>query len=145
MVSVVIAAHNEAAVIGRCLDALLADGLDDLDVTVVANGCTDTTAEVARAHPGVRVIELAQPGKARALNAGDAVAVGFPRVYLDADIPISGAAIRTLAAALEASDGVLAAVPAVDWTWSAGLSSCAPTTRSTAGCRCSVTRCSAEV
>lgn len=80
-------------------------------MTVVANGCTDTTAEVARAHPGVRVIELAQPGKARALNAGDAVAVGFPRVYLDADIPISGAAIRTLAAALEASDGVLAAVP----------------------------------
>jgi glycosyltransferase involved in cell wall biosynthesis len=108
MVSVVIAAHNEAAVIGRCLDALLSDGTNDLDVTVVANGCTDDTAAVARSR-GVRVIDLPQPGKAAALNAGDAAAVGFPRLYLDADIPLSGAAVRRLAAALERPSGPLEA------------------------------------
>lgn len=106
MVSVVIAAHNEAAVVGRCLDALLADG--GLDVTVVANGCTDDTAAVAGARPGVRVIELAEASKPAALNAGDAAAVGFPRIYLDADIVLPGAAVRRLAAGL---DGALAAVP----------------------------------
>src|SRR6266545_1771614 len=54
--SVVIAAHNEEAVIGRCLDALLADvPPGTLDVTVVANGCIDATAEVAAARPGVPV------------------------------------------------------------------------------------------
>jgi glycosyltransferase involved in cell wall biosynthesis len=106
VVSVVIAAHNEAAVLGRCLDALLADG--PLDVTVVANGCTDGTAAVARARPEVRVIELPEASKPAALNAGDGAAVGFPRVYMDGDIVLPGEAIRRLAAGL---DGALAAVP----------------------------------
>jgi glycosyltransferase involved in cell wall biosynthesis len=111
MVSVVIAAHNEAAVIGRCLDALLADGTDELDVTVVANGCTDETAAVARTRPGVRVVELAQASKPAALNAGDAAAVGYPRVYLDADIPLSSASVRRLAAALDGDGDPLAVMP----------------------------------
>jgi glycosyltransferase involved in cell wall biosynthesis len=108
MTSVVIAAHNEAAVIGRCLDALLADAAPgELDVTVVANGCTDDTAAVAASRPGVRVVDLAAPGKVGALNAGDEVAVGFPRIYLDADIVLSTAAVRALVAAL--ADGAPAA------------------------------------
>jgi glycosyltransferase involved in cell wall biosynthesis len=101
VISVVIAAHNEATVIGRCLDRLLAGAAPgEFDVTVVANGCSDRTAQVA-AERGVRVVELAEPGKAGALNAGDAVAAGFPRVYLDADIVLDAAAIRTLAAAAQ--------------------------------------------
>jgi glycosyltransferase involved in cell wall biosynthesis len=104
--SVVIAAHNEEAVIGRCLEALTGQGLD---ITVVANGCTDRTAEVARQYAGVRVLDLPQPGKANALNEGDAVAVGFPRVYLDADVVLSPGTIPALAAALE--QGPLAVVP----------------------------------
>ncbi|MDI6101739.1 glycosyltransferase [Actinoplanes sp. NEAU-A12] len=103
MTSIVIAAHNEAAVIGRCLDALLADAAPgELDVTVVANGCTDDTATVAATRPGVRVLDLPQPGKAGALNAGDAAAQGFPRIYLDADIVLSTAAVRALTEVLEA-------------------------------------------
>jgi glycosyltransferase involved in cell wall biosynthesis len=100
MTSVVIAAHNEAAVIGRCLNALLGEAAPgEFDVTVVANGCTDDTAAVA-ARPGVRVVDLATAGKAAALNAGDAASVGFPRVYLDADIVLTTAAVRSLAEAL---------------------------------------------
>jgi glycosyltransferase involved in cell wall biosynthesis len=99
--SVVIAAHNEAAVIGRCLDALLADAAaGEFDVTVVANGCTDDTAAVAASRPGVRVIDLATAGKPGALNAGDAAAQGFPRVYLDADIVLSADGVRALAGAV---------------------------------------------
>jgi glycosyltransferase involved in cell wall biosynthesis len=109
--SVVIAAHNEAAVLGRCLDALLADPPPGrFDVTVVANGCTDDTAGVAGARPGVRVLTLPTPGKAAALNAGDAAAAGFPRIYLDADIVLSPGSLPALVAAL--SDGsLLAAAP----------------------------------
>ncbi|MCB2177403.1 MAG: glycosyltransferase [Actinomycetales bacterium] len=100
MTSVIIAAFNEAAVIGRNLDLLLAGAEPgELDVVVVANGCTDETAEVARRR-GVRVLELAEPGKAGALNAGDDAAEHGLRVYLDADIAASAATVRALAAAL---------------------------------------------
>jgi glycosyltransferase involved in cell wall biosynthesis len=119
--SVVIAAHNEAAVLGRCLHRLL-DGAatGEFEVLVVANGCTDSTAGVARSMAGVQVIELAEASKSAALNAGDAAATRFPRIYLDADIELTAAGARTLAAAVggPAADGgppasgvVLAASP----------------------------------
>ena len=86
MTSVIIAAYNEAAVIGRNLDRLLAGAAPgELEVIVVANGCVDETVAVASARD-VRVLDLPAPGKAAALNAGDAVATSTPRVYLDADI-----------------------------------------------------------
>jgi glycosyltransferase involved in cell wall biosynthesis len=108
--SVIIAAHNEAAVIGRCLDSLLA-GADpgEFEVVVAANGCTDPTARVATARPGVLVLDLPDAGKARALNAGDAIASGYPRIYLDADIIIDADGIRALRDALTATPRVLAA------------------------------------
>jgi glycosyltransferase involved in cell wall biosynthesis len=110
LASVVIAAHNEASVIGACLDSLLAEALPgEFDVTVVPNGCTDDTAGVARSR-GVRVVEVPAPGKPGALNAGDAVAVGFPRIYLDADIVVGTDVARALCHAL--ADPPLAAFPA---------------------------------
>lgn len=86
MPSIVIAAHNEEQLLGSTLTALLADEHSpSLEVIVSANGCTDRTVTVAR-DAGVIVVERPEPGKAGALNAGDAVAATFPRVYLDADI-----------------------------------------------------------
>ncbi|MGE5828342.1 MAG: glycosyltransferase [Micromonosporaceae bacterium] len=116
MISVVIAAHNEEAVLGPCLDALLASApAGAIDVTVVANGCTDATAAVAARRPGVRVIDRPEPGKAAALNAGDAAAAGWPRMYLDADVTFIAGTVHDLADALTqpAEDGArpLAAVP----------------------------------
>ena len=110
--SVVVPAHDEASVIGRCL-AFVAD-LDpgEAEVVVVPNGCTDATAELARAVPRVRVVELGPASKAAALNAGDAAATVFPRVYLDADITVSAAALRAAVAAL-AVPGVEASAPTV--------------------------------
>jgi glycosyltransferase involved in cell wall biosynthesis len=102
MTSIVIAAHNEAAVIERCLRSILANAEpDEFDVTVVANGCTDQTAEVAARMSTVRVLNLDTPGKAAALNAGDRAAAGFPRIYLDADIVLGTEAVRALARALD--------------------------------------------
>lgn len=99
--SVVIAAHDEAAVIGANLDRLLADAAPgDLDVVVVANGCSDDTASVARER-GVHVLDLPAPGKAAALNAGDEVATGAVRVYLDADIAVTAPTVRALVTALD--------------------------------------------
>jgi glycosyltransferase involved in cell wall biosynthesis len=112
--SVVVPAHNEEAVIGRCLEVLLA-GTEpgELDVVVVANACTDATARVA-ARPGVRVLDTPTPGKAHAIRLGDKECAGFPRVYLDADVELTADSVRALAAAL-ARPGVLAAAPVPRW------------------------------
>ena len=110
--SVVVPAHQEEAVIGRCLDALAAQvSPGEAEVVVVANGCTDRTAVVAREHPSrPRVVELATGSKSAALNVGDASVSAFPRVYLDADIVLGPGAVAALVDVL-AAGAVCAAAP----------------------------------
>jgi glycosyltransferase involved in cell wall biosynthesis len=94
--SVVIPAHNEAAVISRCLDALL-NGFSpgELEVVVACNGCTDSTADIVRSSGyEVRVLETEVPSKTAALRAAEEVLTSFPRLYLDADVVLTGAAAR---------------------------------------------------
>jgi glycosyltransferase involved in cell wall biosynthesis len=88
--SVVIPAYNEAAVIGRCLNALLQDTDNQFEIIVVCNGCHDNTAEIASGFAGVTVIETDVASKSGALNLGDQAARYFPRVFLDADIRLTG-------------------------------------------------------
>jgi glycosyltransferase involved in cell wall biosynthesis len=113
-ISIVIAAHNEEAVLGRCLDPLLpASEPRELEIVVVCNGCTDRTADVAREYGnGVRVIETPKASKTAALNLGDGLVVGFPRFYVDADVAFLLASVRRIAARLVEGD-VLAASPAM--------------------------------
>ncbi len=97
-VNIIIPASNEAALIGGCLRAVLAsEGVATARLIVVANGCQDATADVARSLAGaaqargweLEVLELARGHKPGALNAGDAAAGPGPRVYLDADVEVS--------------------------------------------------------
>ena len=104
--SVVIPAHNEARGISRLLKSLLEDtAAGELEIIVVCNGCTDDTAARARqAGPTVLVVETPIPSKRRALDTGDELARYFPRIYVDADVEISGRSILALIAALERPD-----------------------------------------
>ncbi|MEV0411347.1 glycosyltransferase [Streptomyces sp. NPDC050448] len=116
MTSIVIPAHNEGRVIGRLLDALLADApVSAPDIVVVCNGCTDDTAAVAGARgPRVRVVEIPTPSKHTALRVGDEHARGFPRLYVDADVVFGAADVRALAGTLATSPDLLAAAPGRD-------------------------------
>lgn len=98
MTSIVIPAHNEARVIGRLLDSLLAGSAEDeTDIVVVCNGCTDDTARIAADRgPRVRVVEIPTPSKHAALRAGDDHAHGFPRLYVDADVVLASTDVRAL-------------------------------------------------
>ncbi|WP_220499699.1 glycosyltransferase [Microbispora sp. H10670] len=109
--TVVVPAHNEATVIGRLLSGLLRDAEPgEMDVVVVANGCTDGTADVARGFPGVRVLETPVPSKREALRMGAAAAGVFPILYVDADVELGTTDARAMCATLRA-DGVLATAP----------------------------------
>lgn len=114
--SIVIPAHNEGRVIGRLLDALLADtSVSGPDIVVVCNGCTDDTARVAGGRGDrVRVVEIPTPSKHRALRVGDEHARGFPRLYVDADVVVGAADVRALVGALDRSPELLAAAPGRD-------------------------------
>jgi glycosyltransferase involved in cell wall biosynthesis len=74
--SVVIPVLDEAELIGGCLDAVReqADPVDE--IVVVDNGSTDGTLEIARATPGVTVIEEPRRGISYARNAGFEAAHG---------------------------------------------------------------------
>lgn len=110
-ISVIMPAFNEATGIGAILRRLLASSQfdADLEIVVVANGCTDDTAAVARSF-GVHVLEIPTASKAAALNAADQVVDGDVRIYVDADAPVTAELLRQLAAAVR-RPGVAAAVP----------------------------------
>ena len=113
-VSILIPAHDEADYLPACLGALLAseDAPDTIvEVIVVANGCTDATADVARGHGDrfaakhwpLTVLDLPEGGKLNAWNAGEDVAAGRVLIYLDADVEVSPPLIMQLAQCLDVS------------------------------------------
>jgi glycosyltransferase involved in cell wall biosynthesis len=112
MTTVVVPAHNESQVIGRLLGQLVtAAPPGELNVIVVANGCTDDTAEVAASFgPSVRVLSIPVASKHEALVAADRATRDFPRIYVDADVELRTEDVRALVAALR-EPGVLAAAP----------------------------------
>jgi len=117
MLSVIIPAHNEAAMISGCIAALLASRGDfPVEIMVIANGCSDDTVAIARALQdkvtarGWRlvVLDLPEGGKLAALNAGDSAAQGDARVYLDADVVVSRDLLAQLAQVLGRPEAVYA-------------------------------------
>ncbi|POH63429.1 MULTISPECIES: WecB/TagA/CpsF family glycosyltransferase [Cryobacterium] len=95
--TIIIPAHNERATIGRTL-ALIAPmaALNQAEIIVVCNGCSDSTASVARRFPGVAVYDIETASKTAALNVGDAAAHAWPRLYLDADVAIEPTTVRAI-------------------------------------------------
>ncbi|SLN67523.1 N-glycosyltransferase [Falsiruegeria litorea R37] len=109
--TILIPAHDEAEVIGRTL-WFLSRGLrlDDFQVIVIANGCSDATAARARAAlPQARIIETEQAGKCHALNLGYAAAnTQAPIVCMDADLDVTAESVTALVAAVSDQDAMAA-------------------------------------
>ena len=88
-VSVVVPAYNEAKVIERTISSVLASRGVEVEVIVLDDGSKDATGDVvaSRFHrdPRVRLIRLANGGKAAALNLGFKLATHPIVVALDAD------------------------------------------------------------
>lgn len=99
-VTIIVAAHNEAAVIGAKLRNLL-----DLDyppdrreLVVASDGSTDGTDGIAAGFgaEGVRVLSLPRGGKAAALEAAVARSAGEILVFTDANSMFAPGALRAL-------------------------------------------------
>ena len=85
----VIPAYNEEALIGKCVESVLAEvkrtGRTGIDVVVVNNNSTDRTAEVAASYTGVRVVDEKQKGLVSARDGGFRATTAELVANIDAD------------------------------------------------------------
>jgi glycosyltransferase involved in cell wall biosynthesis len=111
-VSVVIPAHNEENYLGATLDALKKQNYLLHEVIVVANGCTDRTAEVARGKCH-RLITLSEKSLGVARNLGARMARGDLLLFLDADTLLEPNALTKVVNEFtrEYSSGTLRGIP----------------------------------
>ena len=103
MLSIIIPAHDEAALIGATLAALrtATETLQlEHEILVVDDASTDATAEIAAAH-GVSVLHVAHRQIAATRNAGAAATCGDRLLFVDADTLVDAS---VLAAAMSALD-----------------------------------------
>ncbi len=99
-VSVIVPAFNEAKVIAATVEHILASDHPNLNVIVVDDGSQDATAEIVErsfgAEARVKLIRIANGGKANALNIGLSHATGDVVVALDADTQFNADTISRL-------------------------------------------------
>ena len=87
MISIIIPTYNDAPVLGRCLDSVFAQTLQDFEVIVVNDGSTDHTAEVLDPYrERLTVINQENQGRNPARMNGFAQSQGQFLIFLDSDI-----------------------------------------------------------
>ncbi|MDO8848962.1 MAG: glycosyltransferase [Coriobacteriia bacterium] len=146
-VSVIVPAHNESAVIDRCLNSVKAQDYphDKLEIIVIDDGSTDDTADRVEEHVNgnhhydgnghgtfllrgtpiqvgpyrgtLALIKNGHQGKAHALNAGIAASSGDIIVNIDSDVVLAPNAIRAIAVAFVRKPEMGAATGNIEIDW----------------------------
>jgi rSAM/selenodomain-associated transferase 2 len=104
VLSIVIPTLDEEAAVAATLESVRRS-VPDGEIVVADGGSRDRTVELARRHPGVRVV-TADGGRGPQMNAGAAAAAGDALLFLHADTRLPPDAGRLVAEAL-AEPGVV--------------------------------------
>ena len=103
--SFVIPAYNEEALIGACLESVLAEigrsGID-AEVVVVNNASRDRTGEIARGFAGVKVVDEPKKGLVNARHAGFENSTGELVANIDSDTIVPAGWLTTVVDAFAA-------------------------------------------
>src|SRR5262245_2355927 len=103
MISFIVPAYNEEALIGRTLEALnRAAGrlFEPYEIVVVDDGSTDRTGQIADANEA-RVVDVRLRHIAAARNAGAREARGDQLIFVDADTVVNEAVVRAAVVAMK--------------------------------------------
>ena len=95
----VIPAYNEEALIGKCLESVLAEVKRSgrtADIVVVNNASTDRTREIALTYEGVRVVDEMEKGLVAARDAGFRATTAELVANIDADTVVPKGWIDTV-------------------------------------------------
>ncbi len=92
-ISVIIPTYNDESTIGRCIDSVLAQKMDGIEIIVIDDGSTDNTYNAIRGYPSkypnVTVIKARHRGQGLARNIGLNMARGEYVGFVDGDDTIS--------------------------------------------------------
>jgi glycosyltransferase involved in cell wall biosynthesis len=104
MISIIIPAYNEEALLDGTLDAARAAAAtlgSPYEIIVVDDGSTDRTAKIAAEH-GARVVGVNVRHIAAARNAGARVAAGDLLIFVDADTLVTPAVLQGAVRSIDA-------------------------------------------
>jgi glycosyltransferase involved in cell wall biosynthesis len=85
LVSVVIPVHNGERFIAQSVEAVLAQDHEPIELIVVDDGSTDTTAEIVARYPQVRYVRQDNAGPSAARNTGIEFSSGDLLTFCDCD------------------------------------------------------------
>ena len=85
LVSVVVPVYNGSAFLTECLDSLVAQEYPDIEIIVVDDGSTDSSADIADRYPRIRTLRRAHAGLGASRNTGIDAASGGLIGFCDAD------------------------------------------------------------
>lgn len=113
MISFIVPAHNEEALIGRCLEAIAASAMAvevAHEVIVVDDASTDATASIA-AHHGALLIPVTHRKISATRNTGGHRAQGSLFFFVDADTVVNAGVVGSAMRAIEQGAVAGGAIP----------------------------------
>lgn len=86
-ISTIIASYNSEKTIKRCVDSLLCQGDNDVEIIVINDGSTDNTLKILSEYTDSRLVikTIQNSGVSKARNTGIALAQGEYITFVDAD------------------------------------------------------------
>lgn len=110
--TIIIAAYNEENCIGELLSNLGHGKSNLFQIVVICNGCTDNTENIIREKfPNVYLGIAQTASKSLAIRTAESLNIGFPRLYLDADIALNQQQAETLFKKVQNDDRIGLFVP----------------------------------
>ena len=100
LVSVCISVYNGEAHLRKCLDSVISQDIDCMEIVLVNDGSTDSTSEIMHEYrdrfPGIRIIEQENRGLAQGRWTGVQNSNGRYITFLDADDYLLEGAYKTI-------------------------------------------------
>lgn len=86
LVSVIVPVFNQEKLICNCIESLLDQTYQPIEIIIIDDGSTDNTCDVVVRYPGVKLLTQKHAGPGKARNKGAKKSSGQVLVFVDADM-----------------------------------------------------------